>query len=129
MIWFGKIIHISQWGGGGYFPCSNDFYTCRRYSLLATTTALCTYSMFPSQVNGEKRGLFRSIESKRRWSASPVKTTEGEEFTTRGRMQSAATHYKATAKTISLSFPPSILYLWRFHDDTKPQLSRRCNNT
>ncbi len=26
LIWFGNITRLSQWGGGGYFLCSNDFY-------------------------------------------------------------------------------------------------------
>ncbi len=26
LIWFGNIAKLSQWGGGGLFPRSNDFY-------------------------------------------------------------------------------------------------------
>jgi hypothetical protein len=26
LIWFGYIARLSQWGGGGYFTCSNDVY-------------------------------------------------------------------------------------------------------
>jgi hypothetical protein len=26
LIWFGYITRLSQWGRGGYFTCSNDFY-------------------------------------------------------------------------------------------------------
>ncbi len=26
LIWFGYIARLSQWGGGGLFPRSNDFY-------------------------------------------------------------------------------------------------------
>jgi hypothetical protein len=26
LIWIGYIARLSQWGGGGYFTCSNDFY-------------------------------------------------------------------------------------------------------
>ncbi len=28
LIWFGCISRLSQWGRGGSFPPSNDFYTC-----------------------------------------------------------------------------------------------------
>jgi hypothetical protein len=31
LIWFGFIAHLSQWGGGGIFACSNDFYQPLQY--------------------------------------------------------------------------------------------------